>query len=148
LNIGSRSIRTLRVPGGVVETMPAVTVASVIPPGPFTCTDLGVQIADPGVQVPDPGVQVRPIQVFKSRRSARSRGRDTRSRRMGMAALDALSQRIVVRANVRGLQRHEMAPYLAHRLRLAGCELPLFETPAVEAHLPSCKRPARKANAL
>jgi hypothetical protein len=54
-------------------------------------------------------------------------------RRINMAALDALAQRIVVRATVRGLTREEMGPYLAHRLRLAGTELPLFEPPTVEA---------------
>jgi type II secretory pathway predicted ATPase ExeA len=69
-------------------------------------------------------------------------------RRMGMAALDALSQRIVVRANVRGLQRDEMGPYLTHRLRLAGCELPLFETPAVEAIFQAASGLPRRANAL
>ena len=54
-------------------------------------------------------------------------------RRMGMAALDALAQRIVVRANVRGIARDDMGAYLAHWLRLAGSELPLFEPPTVEA---------------
>ena len=34
---------------------------------------------------------------------------------------------------VRALDRDELNAYLAHRLRLAGCELPLFEPPAVEA---------------
>ena len=31
------------------------------------------------------------------------------------------------------LDRDELDAYLAHRLRLAGCELPLFDPPAVEA---------------
>jgi general secretion pathway protein A len=53
-------------------------------------------------------------------------------RRMGMAALDGLAQRIVVRANVRGVARDEMGAYLAHRLKLAGSELPLFEPPRSE----------------
>jgi general secretion pathway protein A len=69
-------------------------------------------------------------------------------RRMGMAALDALSQRIVVRTNVRGLARDEMGPYLANRLRLAGCELPLFETPAIEPLFQAASGLPRKANAL
>jgi general secretion pathway protein A len=69
-------------------------------------------------------------------------------RRMGMAALDALSQRIVVRANVRGLTRDEMGPYLTHRLRLAGCELPLFDPPAVEAIFQASSGLPRKANLL
>lgn len=47
-------------------------------------------------------------------------------RRLSMAALDALAQRVVVRAHVHGLTRDELGPYLEHRLRLAGCELPRF----------------------
>ena len=69
-------------------------------------------------------------------------------RRMGMAALDALAQRIVVRAHVRGLARDEMGPYLAHRLRLAGTEVPLFEPPTVEAIFQASSGLPRKANAL
>jgi type II secretory pathway predicted ATPase ExeA len=67
-------------------------------------------------------------------------------RRMGMAALDALAQRIVVRANVRGIARDEMGAYLAHRLRLAGSELPLFEPPTVEAIFQASSGLPRKAN--
>ncbi len=69
-------------------------------------------------------------------------------RRMSMAALDALTQRIVVRANVRGLARDEMGPYLAHRLKLAGSELPLFEAPTVEAIYQAASGLPRKANNL
>jgi type II secretory pathway predicted ATPase ExeA len=69
-------------------------------------------------------------------------------RRMGMAALDALAQRIVVRANVRGIARDEMGAYLAHRLRLAGCELPLFEPPTIEAIFQASSGLPRKANNL
>ncbi len=69
-------------------------------------------------------------------------------RRLGMAALDALSQRIVVRAHVRGIARDEIGGYLDHRIRLAGCELPLFEPATVEAiHQASSGLP-RKANML
>jgi type II secretory pathway predicted ATPase ExeA len=69
-------------------------------------------------------------------------------RRMSMAALDALAQRIVVRAHVRGLTRDELGPYLVHRLRLAGSELPLFEPPTVEAIFQASSGLPRKANAL
>jgi len=69
-------------------------------------------------------------------------------RRMGMAALEALAQRIVVRANVRGLTRDEMGPYLQHRLRLAGCELPLLEPAAAEAIYQASTGLPRKANLL
>jgi general secretion pathway protein A len=69
-------------------------------------------------------------------------------RRMSMAALDALGQRIVVRAHARGLTRDETAPYLVHRLRLAGSELPLFEPPTVEAIFQAASGLPRKINAL
>ena len=54
-------------------------------------------------------------------------------RRLSMAVHESLSQRLVVRHHLGGLERDELEPYLTHRLRLAGCELPLFEPPAVEA---------------
>lgn len=69
-------------------------------------------------------------------------------RRLGMSALDALSQRIVVRAHVRGLSRDEMGGYLAHRLRLAGCELPLFEASTAEAIFQASSGLPRKANLI
>ena len=69
-------------------------------------------------------------------------------RRMKMAALDALAQRIVVRAHVRGLTHQEMGPYLTHRLRLAGSELPLFEPPTIEAIFQASTGLPRKANAI
>lgn len=54
-------------------------------------------------------------------------------RRLAMTVHESLSQRLVVRHHLGGLQRVELDAYLAHRLRLAGCELPLFEPPAAEA---------------
>ena len=38
-----------------------------------------------------------------------------------------------MRHHLTGLERDEGDAYLTHRLRLAGCELPLFEPPAAEA---------------
>ena len=61
---------------------------------------------------------------------------------------ELLAQRIVVRAHVRGLGRDEMGPYLAHRLRLAGNEVPLFEAPTVEAIFQASSGLPRKANGL
>lgn len=69
-------------------------------------------------------------------------------RRLGMAALDALSQRIVVRAHVRGIAREEIGGYLDHRIRLAGCVLPLFEPATVEAIYQASSGLPRKANML
>jgi len=69
-------------------------------------------------------------------------------RRMNMTALDALAQRVVVRAHVRGLTRDEMGPYLTHRLRLAGTELPLFEPSTIEAIYQASSGLPRKANNL
>ena len=54
-------------------------------------------------------------------------------RRLSMAVHESLSQRLVVRHHVGSLDRDEIDGHLGHRLHLAGCELPLFEPPAVEA---------------
>ena len=54
-------------------------------------------------------------------------------RRIAMAVHESFSQRLVVRHHLTGLAREKVDAYLTHRLRLAGCELPLFEPPAVEA---------------
>ena len=47
-----------------------------------------------------------------------------------------------------GLTREELPEYLIHRLRLAGCELPLFEPPAVEALFQATQGMPRKVNRL
>ena len=54
-------------------------------------------------------------------------------RRLNMAVHEALNQRIVVRYHVTGLTREELPDYLAHHLRLAGTEQPVFEPAAIEA---------------
>ena len=54
-------------------------------------------------------------------------------RRLAMAVYEALAQRIVVRYHYAALGRDEMPPYIAHRLSLAGTQLPLFEPAALEA---------------
>jgi len=69
-------------------------------------------------------------------------------RRLNMAVHDALSQRVVVRANVPGLARDELAPYLAHLLRLAGTELPIFEPATQEAIFQASSGLPRKVNLL
>ena len=56
-------------------------------------------------------------------------------RRLWMAVHESLSQRLVVRHHLTGLDPDEVDAYLKHRLRLAGCELPLFEDAAVEVLL-------------
>ena len=53
--------------------------------------------------------------------------------RLSMAVHESLAQRLIVQHHLRGLQHEELEHYLAHRLRLAGCEVPLFEAPAAEA---------------
>ncbi len=60
-------------------------------------------------------------------------GQSELRRRMAMAHHEALAQRVVVRYHLRGLRREELEPYLAHALRRAGCELPLFEPAACQA---------------
>jgi len=54
-------------------------------------------------------------------------------RRLAMNAHEALEQRIVVRYHLGGLRREELGPYLAHRLGIAGTEMPLFSPDAEEA---------------
>jgi type II secretory pathway predicted ATPase ExeA len=53
-------------------------------------------------------------------------------RRIGMAVHEAFNQRVVVRFHLPPLGRDEVPSYLAHLLRRAGTELPLFEPAAVE----------------
>ena len=65
-----------------------------------------------------------------------------------MAVHESLAQRIVVRYHLAGLTREELPEYLSHRLRLAGCELPLFEPPAVEALFQATQGMPRKVNRL
>ena len=69
-------------------------------------------------------------------------------RRLAMAVHESLSQRLVVRHHLRGLDRPELDAYLSHRLRLAGCELPLFEPPAVEALSQSARGLPRLINRI
>jgi general secretion pathway protein A len=69
-------------------------------------------------------------------------------RRLRMAVHESLAQRIVVRYHLAGLARDELPRYLTHRLRLAGCELPLFEPPAIEALFQATQGMPRKVNRL
>jgi len=69
-------------------------------------------------------------------------------RRIGMAVHAPLSQRIVVRYHLDGLTRDELPNYLAHLLRLAGTEMPLFEASAVEALFQATSGLLRKVNLL
>ena len=69
-------------------------------------------------------------------------------RRLAMAMHESLAQRLVVRHHLTGLDRDETDAYLTHRLRLAGCELPLFEPPAVEALFQSARGLPRQINRI
>jgi general secretion pathway protein A len=69
-------------------------------------------------------------------------------RRIGMAAHEALSQRIVVRHHLPGLSREQLPDYLTHLLRRAGTELPLFEPAAMEAIFQATSGLPRKVNLL
>ena len=69
-------------------------------------------------------------------------------RRLTMAVHESLSQRLVVRHHLTGLERDEVDAYLTHRLRLAGCELPLFEPPAIEALFQSARGLPRQVNRI
>jgi type II secretory pathway predicted ATPase ExeA len=69
-------------------------------------------------------------------------------RRIGMAVHAALSQRIVVRYHLEGLARDELPKYLTHLLSLAGTELPVFDTSAMEAIFQATSGLPRKVNLL
>ena len=69
-------------------------------------------------------------------------------RRLAMAVHESLSQRLIVRHHLNGLDRDELDHYLSHRLRLAGCELPLFEPCAVEALFQSTRGLPRLINRI
>jgi type II secretory pathway predicted ATPase ExeA len=69
-------------------------------------------------------------------------------RRLAMNAHEALEQRIVVRYHLGGLTRDEIGPYLAHRLRGAGTELPLFTPDAEEALFQASQGIPRRINLL
>lgn len=69
-------------------------------------------------------------------------------RRLAMAVHEALSQRIVVRHHLAGLDREELPPYLKHLLHLAGADVPLFEPAALEAIFQATNGLPRKVNLL
>ena len=69
-------------------------------------------------------------------------------RRLAMAVHESLAQRLVVRHHLTGTRPRELDAYLTHRLHLAGCELPLFEPPAVEALAQSARGLPRLINRI
>lgn len=69
-------------------------------------------------------------------------------RRVGIAAHEALNQRIVVRHHLAGLEPRELPGYVTHRMRRAGTELPLFEPQALEALFQATNGMPRKVNLL
>ena len=69
-------------------------------------------------------------------------------RRLAMSVHESLDQRIVMRYHLGGLAREELDGYLAHRLRAASCEVPLFEPAAVEAMFQATRALPRKINRL
>ena len=69
-------------------------------------------------------------------------------RRLSMAVHESLNQRLVLRHHIAGLQRDEPDAYLTHRLRLAGCELPLFEPPSAEALFQTSRGLPRQINRI
>jgi type II secretory pathway predicted ATPase ExeA len=69
-------------------------------------------------------------------------------RRLTMAVHEALTQRIVVRYHMAALTREECTGYLAHRLRLATAETPLFDPTAEEAIYQATGGLPRKINLL
>lgn len=68
--------------------------------------------------------------------------------RLRMAVNESLQQRIILCHRFGTLTRDEIAPYLAHRLRLAGCQLDLFAPPAVEALFLAARALPRRVDRL
>jgi type II secretory pathway predicted ATPase ExeA len=75
-------------------------------------------------------------------------GQSELRRRIGMAVHEALNQRVVVRFHLPALARDEIGSYLAHLLRRAGTEMPLFEPAAVEAIFQATQGLPRRINLL
>ena len=69
-------------------------------------------------------------------------------RRLQMSVHESLDQRIVMRYHLSGLARDELPDYLIHRLRIVGCELPLFEPASIEAIFQATQAIPRKVNRL
>src|SRR5690606_32526397 len=69
-------------------------------------------------------------------------------RRLRMAVHASAEQRVAAHHHLTGLAREELPEYLAHRLRLAGCELPLFEPAVIEALYQASRGIPRKVNRL
>lgn len=69
-------------------------------------------------------------------------------RRIGLAAYEALNQRIVMRYHLSGLGRDELTRYIEHLLHLAGTEMPIFEPAAIEAVFQATQGLPRKVNLL
>jgi general secretion pathway protein A len=67
-------------------------------------------------------------------------------RRLTMAVHESLAQRIVVRYHLGGLTHQELPAYLTHRLKIAGCSLPLFEPAAIETLFQATHGLPRKIN--
>jgi len=53
--------------------------------------------------------------------------------RLNRAAFESLRQRVTARCHLAGLDQQEVAAYVDHRMKLAGCETPTFESAATEA---------------
>ena len=65
-------------------------------------------------------------------------------RRLQMAAHESLSQRIVLNCVLTGLADDEVGPYIAHRLRLAGSDVKIFDDAAVMAVAQACNGALRQ----
>ena len=65
-----------------------------------------------------------------------------------LAHLEALTQRITVRYNLRGFDRDTTRAYLEHRLKIAGLDRPLFAEPAIEAVFNASQGVMRKIDAV
>jgi type II secretory pathway predicted ATPase ExeA len=68
--------------------------------------------------------------------------------KLRMGHLEALAQRVTIRYNLPGFDRDTTKAYIEHRLRIAGCDRPVFAAPAVEAVFNASNGLMRRIDAL
>ena len=89
-----------------------------------------------------------PVHAEEPGRKGRRRARGTIVPLKAVEKMRPARDEIIIATGVTGLERDEVDLYLSHRLRLAGCELPLFEPPAVEALFQGTRGLPRQINRI
>lgn len=69
-------------------------------------------------------------------------------RKLCLLAHEPLSQRILVRFHMEGMEKEDLVPYLEHQLKRAAVAMPLFDGSATQALFQATKGVIRKVNKL